>query len=424
MHKLLAYQLRTLTGADGELKVDAFIATVKQTYEEFDRERRLNDRAGRLMEEELKAANESVRRHGERRLAETLENAPCALALLDSGLRVQTVNPSMLALCGVGTAEEACGMGVRELFARTGGDGGELAARLLGGEPVEIQRDGRWHLGAAAQLSDGSYTMSFSDITALKEREEVLALAKDAAEAANRVKSQFLAVMSHELRTPLNAILGFSEVIRDAVLGTQEVAWARYSDYAASIHESGRHLLSLISEILDLSKIESGSYQLHPEPCDVGALLRDAWGLVAPQALKNQVSLLPFKTPGDLHAAADRRAVKQVVLNLLSNAVKFTPPGGEVALRVEARGGNIVVEVRDTGIGIAPEHIDLVFQPFHQGEAKISRQYQGTGLGLPISRALMQMHGGDVTLKSERGVGTVATMILPRNAAARAAQAA
>lgn len=414
MHKLLAHQIRTNTRENGELDIEAMLSAVLRTYEETDRERRLIDRSNRLMEEELKEANERIRKHGERRLAETLENAPCALALLDSQMKLQSANPSLLALCDTGSEESVRGMDVRALLCRATPDAGNIVDLVMAGEPVEFESRGRWYLGAASQISDGSHTISFSDITALKEREAALAIAKEAAESANRLKSQFLAVMSHELRTPLNAILGFSEIIRDAVFGTQEVAWTRYSSYASSIHDSGRHLLSLISEILDLSKIESGSYTLHPEPLDVAEILREAYGLVASQAIKDSVTLHPLPFMTDLSARADRRAVKQVILNLLSNAVKFTPPGGDVSVHIEADGHMIRVSIKDTGIGIDPENIDAVFQPFHQGDARLARNFQGTGLGLPISRALMQMHGGTIVLESEQGIGTIATIMLPR----------
>ena len=272
----------------------------------------------------------------------------------------------------------------------------------------------RWFLGAAHALSDGSRAVAFSEITALKEREATLALARDAAESANKLKSQFLAVMSHELRTPLNAILGFSEVVRDRVLGHDANAWERYCEYAGSIHDSGQHLLALISEILDLSKIESGSYTIHPEPLDLGHMIRATLALVKPQAERGDVRLLPVVQDGNLRIEADHRAMKQVILNLLSNAVKFTPPGGEVSVTAMAGEDCVTVSVRDTGIGIEPEHMKVVFEAFHQGNANVSRRYEGTGLGLSITRGLVEMHGGTIALESQQGSGTIATVRLPR----------
>jgi len=414
VHKLLAWQLRNVTRADGGIDVDALVAVMQRTYDEFDRERRLNDRAAMLMEEELKAANERIRRHGEQRLTETLEGAPCAVALLSPQLTIQSVNPAMAALGGARAPQR--GEAFSEFLARIA-PGTVGAAKLFEGASIELRIGERWFLGASRRLSDGSHAVALSEVTALKEREAALALARDAAESANRLKSQFLAVMSHELRTPLNAILGFAEVVRDRILGRDALAWERYAEYAGSIHESGEHLLSLISEILDLSKIEAGSYTIHPEQVDLGHIIRTALAVVRPAAERGHVHLLPPSIDAELRIHADHRAMKQVVLNLLSNAVKFTPPAGEVSVSAAASGDWIVVRVHDTGIGIEPEQMKTVFDPFHQGDAKISRRYEGTGLGLSITRGLLEMHGGEITLESKPGVGTVATARLPRRVA-------
>jgi signal transduction histidine kinase len=412
LHKLLAYQLRNVTQPDGSVDSAALIALVQRTYDEFDRERRLNDRAAKLMEEELQAANESIRHHGEQRLIETLDGAPCAVALLDPQLTVQTVNPAMAALCA--QMPPAPGERFLDFLLRAAPDTAGDVERLFQGSTIEIRIANRWFLGAARALSDGSFAVAFSEITALKQREEALGQARDAAESANKLKSQFLAVMSHELRTPLNAILGFSEVIRDCVLGIGEMPWARYREYAGSIHESGEHLLALISEILDLSKIESGSYALHLEPLDIGHMIRASLALVRPQAERGDVRVLPVEQDGNLRIEADHRALKQIVLNLLSNAVKFTSPGGEVAVTATGGEDGIVLRVRDTGIGIEPEHLKSVFEAFHQGNANVSRRYEGTGLGLSITRGLVEMHGGEILLESTPGIGTLATVRLPR----------
>ncbi len=413
MHKLLAYQLRNVAKPDGSVDTDALIAAVQRTYDEFDRERRLNDRAAKLMEEELKAANEQVRQHGERRLIETLEGAPCAVALLNPQLEIQTVNPGMVALGG--DRPPMCGEMFLD-FLKRAAPGARDLGKLFQGAAIEIRIADRWFLGAARALTDGSRAVAFSEITALKEREAALALARDSAESANKLKSRFLAVMSHELRTPLNAILGFSEVVRDRVLGHDVLAWERYCDYAGSIHDSGEHLLALISEILDLSKIESGSYTIHPEPLDLGHMIRATLAFVKPQAERGDVRLLPVVQEGDLRIEADHRALRQVILNLLSNAVKFTPPGGEVSVSAIADEHCVTIAVRDTGIGIEPEHMKVVFEAFHQGNANVSRRYEGTGLGLSITRGLVQMHGGEIALESKLGAGTLATVRLPRRA--------
>jgi signal transduction histidine kinase len=416
VNKLLAHQIRTCTGPDGGFDTEAFVATVARTYDEVDRERRLNDRANRLMEEELLAANERIREHGEQKLIETLESAPAAIALLRADLTVQAVNTAMTSLCDGLSEPPAQGEHFVTFLSRIGQSDLTVIDELLRGAPVEVQFGERWYLAATRALSDGSHSVAFSEITALRQREEILAMAKDAAESASKLKSQFLAVMSHELRTPLNAILGFSEVIRDRVFGGGEKMLDRYCDYAKSIHESGEHLLELISEVLDLSKIESGSYTLYIESVNIAAVLRSSLELVRPQASVRNLKLHYDETQWDCVIDADARALKQVVVNLLSNAVKFTPPDGQVSLQVVRNENEIVLSVSDTGIGIAPEHQKAVFEAFHQGEARLARTHEGTGLGLSISKGLIEMHGGTITLQSEEGVGTCLTVRLPHKA--------
>ena len=180
-----------------------------------------------------------------------------------------------------------------------GTDAVQCLADMVAGKAPELAVGGRWYLASAHRFSDGGYAVTFSDVTALKERETVLGLAKEAAESANRLKSQFLATMSHELRTPLNAILGFSEMIWSNVLGSSPDAWTRYADYAKSIHASGDHLRLLITEVLDLSKIDSGAFHLNLEACDITGLVADSLLLVRPQAERGGVKLLPLRLEGD-----------------------------------------------------------------------------------------------------------------------------
>jgi PAS domain S-box-containing protein len=262
------------------------------------------------------------------------------------------------------------------------------------------------------------------DVTERLAIEAEMAEAKAAVEAASKAKSEFLANMSHELRTPLNAILGFSEVIRDQVLGDTPSAWMKYKEYAGSIYASGTHLLSLISEVLDLSKIESGGYQLYVEQFDMQAVIRDSLTLVRPQAERAKVSILPVDVKGDVTVDADMRAIKQVIVNLLANAVKFTPGGGEIEVRCYEENDIVHVRVRDSGIGIAEELLESVFEAFHQGDAKLARQYDGTGLGLSVCRRLVEMHGGRIRLESMPNVGTTAFFHLPKRKSATADVAA
>jgi signal transduction histidine kinase len=240
-----------------------------------------------------------------------------------------------------------------------------------------------------------------------------LILARDEAEQATRVKSQFLAVMSHELRTPLNAIIGFSEVIHSELYGP--LGDGRYKQYLQDIRSSGDHLLSIINDILDLSKIEAGRWELQEEEINVGRLLTSVRTLIKGRVSQAGLSFTCEAESGLPTLRADRRALMQILLNLLSNAVKFTPRGGRVGLRVEfspERGFSFVVS--DTGIGIAAKDIARAMTAFGQVDDSWSRRYEGAGLGLPISRALVRLHGGTLDLASEPGAGTIVTVRMPR----------
>jgi signal transduction histidine kinase len=235
-------------------------------------------------------------------------------------------------------------------------------------------------------------------------------MAKEVAEKANRVKSEFLATMSHELRTPLNAIIGFSEVIKSESFGP---GLPRYREYATDINNAGAHLLSVINDILDFTKAEAGKLDLRVEEVDLMEVIEESAGLVrqlaTDRALQFHVDILPLPP-----LALDRLRVKQVILNLLSNALKFTDAGG--AVRIEARqddSGCVVVRVRDTGIGIPAEMISLVFEPFRQIDSALARKYEGTGLGLSLVKTLVELHGGEVNIESKVSHGTVVSITFP-----------
>lgn len=414
MHKLLAKQLRSVTDEGGRIDAEKFVALVARTYDEFDLERRMNDRASKLMEEELMAANEVIRERGEARLTGALESAPCAIALVDDFWIIQNVNSAMALLCGQ-ARDTLLGRSCSTVLSEANSEiPAGMFENLQSGQTIEFEVSGRWFLGEARALGDGTWAIAFSEVTALKERETALILARNTAESASRLKSDFLATMSHELRTPLNAILGFSEVLRDMLFGRDEKALDRYSEYAASIHSSGKHLLDLISDVLDISKIDAGAYAINPQLLDFGVVVETVASLVAPQAARGRVNILPFRSVGNRMLEADARALKQILLNILSNAVKFTPEGGEVEVLAKPDDGAVLVTVRDTGIGIAPEHLGHVFEAFHQGNARVSRRYEGTGLGLSITKRLVELHGGTISIDSEQGVGTRVSVRLPR----------
>ena len=236
--------------------------------------------------------------------------------------------------------------------------------------------------------------------------------ARRKAEEANLAKSRFLATMSHELRTPLNAILGFSEVMKNEIFG--EHANAAYKEYSADIHGSGQHLLDLINEILDLSRIEAGKYELNEEALSLPSVVEDCQHMLALRAKAKGQSIRALAEPQLPRVWADERAIRQAVLNVLSNAIKFTPQGGEITIKVgwTATGGQYV-SVTDTGPGIPENEIPIVMQSFGRGSLAIKTAEQGSGLGLPIVKGLIDLHGGGFHLKSRPRAGTEVTITLP-----------
>jgi len=263
--------------------------------------------------------------------------------------------------------------------------------------------------------SDGTflgYRGTGRDITAEAEARIDLQRSKDEAEIANRAKSEFIANMSHELRTPLNAIIGFSEIIATETRGSHAIE--DYREYAGDIHASGQHLLSLINDILDLSKVESGLDELYEEAIDLPEVVRSLIVLLNQHAQKGEVALqveLQENLPA-LHA--DQRKIKQILVNLLSNAIKFTRPGGLVSLHAECESsGSYVFRITDTGIGMTPDEVKAALLKFRQIDSDLNRKYDGTGLGLPLSLALIELHGGTLEITSEKGRGTTVTVRLP-----------
>jgi signal transduction histidine kinase len=238
-----------------------------------------------------------------------------------------------------------------------------------------------------------------------------LQTALNVAATASQAKSQFLATMSHELRTPLNAIIGFSEMLAGETFGP--LGDERYPDYARSIHASGRHLLQLINDILDFTRLDAGRLELHDEEIDLGDLVADTLRMIELEAARAGI-VLEIALDDDLPLLrADARRVRQVLLNLLSNAVKFTPRGGAVRLTAISRGSELDIVIADTGIGIAAEDIPRALERFGQVDSSLSRKYEGTGLGLPLARRLMELHGGRLDLESAVGIGTTVTANFP-----------
>ncbi len=246
----------------------------------------------------------------------------------------------------------------------------------------------------------------------VEERTGELAEALKAANAASAAKSEFLATMSHELRTPLNAIIGFSEVIMGKMYGP--LGDARYSEYVEDINESGQHLLQHINDILELSKIEAGKTELKEEYVDVGDALDSCLTMVGGRAEESGVEIACDDTANLPALFADERKFKQIMLNLLSNAIKFTPGGGQVTVKVWYRRDNgYLFQVIDSGIGIALADIPNILAPFQQIDSDLNRTYEGTGLGLPLTKSFVELHGGSLDLQSEVGVGTTVTVRFP-----------
>jgi two-component system cell cycle sensor histidine kinase PleC len=256
------------------------------------------------------------------------------------------------------------------------------------------------------------YSETLGELMLRRQTELAMMAAKAESDLANRAKSSFLGTVSHELRTPLNAIIGFSDLIKMAKPVDDEAA--KTIDYANYIGEAGRHLLAVVSDILDISKIESGGVALDLEPCSIAKLVAECLPMVAARFEAKQQRLdvrIERRIP---QVKVDARRIKQVLINLLSNANKFTPDGGQITLAARAnKDGGATVAIVDTGIGMGPDDIVVALTPFGQIHSHLSRSQDGTGLGLPIARALARQHGGDLYLESEPGAGTAAVLTLP-----------
>ncbi len=297
-----------------------------------------------------------------------------------------------------------------------------LQARVTGKETVShyefrlLRRDRAivWVETYAAMVNWDGKPASLSwliDVSDRKHMEAELVRSKEEAEYANRTKTEFLANMSHELRTPLNAILGFSELMAQKLFGPIS---SKYVEYATDIHRSGRHLLELVNDVLDLAKLEAGKLELHETEIDLADLVEDAVKLVHKKAEDGNVRLGMKLSRDAVLLRADRRCVKQIVLNLLTNAIKFTPPGGAVVITADCDArGCVGVSIADTGIGMTEEEIEVALSPFGQIDSKLARNQEGTGLGLPICRSLLELHGGELLVASKPNCGTTMTARFP-----------
>ncbi len=370
---------------------------------------------------------EEIARHAQHQLLVALENISQGFILYDADDKVSLYNSRFKELHSgtadmirVGVTFEAW---VREAMARhivpmAGNDPEQWLEQNLREHhnpegPFEIRlSDGRWLRIDERRMPDGRIVGLHTDVTEAKQREVALRTATIQAESASRAKTEFLARMSHELRTPLNAIIGFSEMIGRQILGP--VGLPRYVEYANDIARSSQHLLGIISDVLDISKIEAGRIQLQEEAIDVGPALRECAEMLRPAADREGV-IIAVNVPA--HAPAllgDRTKIKQSVINLLSNSIKFSHPGSSIRLEASIDDeGYYRLAVSDKGIGIASEHLRLVLEPFGQVENPQNRRIGGTGLGLPIAKALVELHGGDIHIESTVGFGTAVSLRFP-----------
>jgi two-component system, cell cycle sensor histidine kinase PleC len=392
------------------------------------------------------------------RLRDAIESISEAFVVWDADNRLVLCNSKFQSLHGL--ADEAVRPGMRYEAVVAAGAKPVIRTQSNGERRSEHARtfeaqleDGRWLHISERRTKDGGFVSVGTDITPLKRHEERLleserrlmatvadlrssqhalerqteqlaylaekyAEQKDRAEEANQAKSEFLANMSHELRTPLNAIIGFSEIMETGMFGP--LGASKYHEYCRDIRDSGNYLLDVINDILDMSKIEAGRTTLDFQDVDLAQIIADAVRILSARAAEKRLDVKLEVAPA-IRLKADRRALKQVALNLLSNAVKFTPESGRVTVRARTVAGVVTLAIEDTGIGIPKEALKNLGRPFEQVESQLTKSHKGSGLGLAIAKSLVDLHGGNVRIRSTPGVGTIVLVRLPLAAAAAAA---
>jgi len=374
---------------------------------------------------------QAQRRSAQNRLVGALENSREAVVLVDADDRIVIANSRLADFFPTVAPQLATGMSFTEAFRQVEqlagpAEASEADPDAADGTPSSFERelrlsDGRWLRISRSPLQEGGFFLVISDFSDVKEREERLTEARRQAEAASEAKSTFLANMSHELRTPLNAIIGFSDVMANEVLGELNPS---YVQYAHDIRQSGGHLLDIISSVLDLSKSEAGKLTLSCSTVDLSEIIKASVTMMRDQCSRAKLTLFAVLPPDPIEAQGDPAKLRQVVLNLLSNAAKFTDTGGTITVSAAATDGAAVIRVTDNGIGMSSEEIPIALSAFGQIDSRLARRYEGTGLGLPLSKAIVELHGGGITIDSAPGKGTSVTVTLPREAVLAGAAAA
>jgi signal transduction histidine kinase/DNA-binding response OmpR family regulator len=429
MHRLLRRQLRKYLGVDDDVPdaLSRFVGAVDAAYADFDSDRAMLERSLELSSKELSDARDQATA-ARRRLTDALESISEGFFLYDADDRMVLCNsryrdlyPALADIYQPGLRFEDM---IRTVVERgIVADAAErpkewIAQRLAqhrnpSGPMLHPQSDGRWIQVSERKTHDGGTVGVCTEVTELKRREQEVAAARDEAMRATQAKSQFLASMSHELRTPLNAIIGYSEMLQEEA---EDLGQDRFLPDLMKIREAGKHLLSLINDVLDLSKIEAGKMDVLVEEFEVADLIEQVHSVIEPLIAKNANVLEMLCAPDLGTMRSDQTKLRQSLLNLLSNAAKFTE-GGRITLTArrvaDPDGDRLEFVVSDTGIGMAPEQLQGLFQAFSQARSSTSRDYGGTGLGLAITRHFCRMLGGDVAVESTPGGGSTFTLTLP-----------
>jgi PAS domain S-box-containing protein len=376
-----------------------------------------NQARRRALEDEARARN----------FATALDSAADGMVRLDAAGRILAMSPRAESLFGY-DQEEAAGKNFTALLApsshaaaialfetaREGGsaNGAEVVARAAGGAPIFV----RLYFGRLAASPEPEYCLVIRDLSEMKAAEREGREAREKAETASALKTDFLARVSHEIRTPLQAILGFAEVIMEERFGP--IGNDRYKDYVKDIHVSGQHVMSLANDLLDLAKIEAGRMEFAFSPVDANRIIRECVALMQPQAARERIIMrlsLFDKLP---NVMADERALRQIMLNLMSNAVKFNEPGGQVIVSTALdESGHPVIRVRDTGLGMNETELSVALEPFRQIPG--GRRDDGAGLGLPLTKALVEANHADFSIKSRKEHGTLVEVAFPSIRAAQ-----